>query len=282
MTTGVDKLVTGYHRYRDGPYEQSRQLIEALVAHGQRPEVAVVACSDSRVDPAILFQADPGDLFVIRNVANLVPPMEKEGTYHGTSAALEYAVLGLGVKHMVVLGHAHCGGIKAMMAPDTSDDPYTFVPSWVSMLDAAHRRVLATMAQASEEARTRACEQNAVLGLGVKHLMVLGHAHCGGIKAMMVPDQGDNTFTFVPSWVSMLAAAHRRVLATMAQAGDEARTRACEQNAVLVSLENLTTFPWVQARVQSGDLQLHGWYIDIAAPELSSYDWEAGKFTPLA
>ncbi len=80
----------------------------------------------------------------------------------------------------------------------------------------------------------------------------------------------------------MLAAAHRRVLATMAQAGDEARTRACEQNAVLVSLENLTTFPWVQARVQSGDLRLHGWYVDIAAPELSAYDWEAGKFTPLA
>jgi carbonic anhydrase len=211
MTTGVDKLVKGYHRYRDGPYEQSRQLIEALVAHGQRPEVAVVACSDSRVDPAILFQADPGDLFVIRNVANLVPPMEKEGTYHGTSAALEYAVLGLGVKHMVVLGHAHCGGIKAMMAPDTRDAPYTFVPSWVSMLDAAHRRVLATMAQASEEARTRACEQN----------------------------------------------------------------------AVLVSLENLTTFPWVRSRVKSGDLELHGWYIDIAAPELCAFDWGTGKFMPV-
>ncbi len=211
MTTGVDKLVKGYHRYRDGPYEQSRPLIEALVAHGQRPEVAVVACSDSRVDPAILFQADPGDLFVIRNVANLVPPMEQEGTYHGTSAALEYAVLGLDVKHMVVLGHAHCGGIKAMMAPDTDDSPYTFVPAWVSMLDAAHRRVLATMAQASEEARTRACEQN----------------------------------------------------------------------AVLVSLENLTTFPWVRSRVESGDLKLHGWYVDIAIPELCTYDWGSGKFIPV-
>jgi carbonic anhydrase len=212
MSMGVDKLLKGYQRFRDGPYEQSRPLIEALVAQGQRPEVAVVACSDSRVDPAILFQADPGDLFVIRNVANLVPPMEQEGTFHGTSAALEFAVLGLGVKHLMVLGHAHCGGIKAMMSPDTSGE----------------------------------------------------------------------TFTFVPSWVSMLAAAHRRVLATMSQAGEEARTRACEQNAVLVSLENLTTFPWVRARVESGDLKLHGWYIDIAAPELCSYDWEAGKFTPVA
>jgi carbonic anhydrase len=99
MTTAVDKLVQGYCSYRDGAYEKSRPLIEDLVERGQHPEVAVIACSDSRVDPAILFQADPGDLFVVRNVANLVPPMEEEGTYHGTSAALEFAVLGLGVKH---------------------------------------------------------------------------------------------------------------------------------------------------------------------------------------
>jgi len=211
-TTGVEKLMQGYRSYRDGSYELSRPLIEELVTRGQHPEVAVIACSDSRVDPAILFQADPGDLFVIRNVANLVPPMEQEGTYHGTSAALEFAIL----------------------------------------------------------------------GLGVKHLMVLGHAHCGGIKAMMAPDAGDNSYSFLPSWVSMLAAAHRRVLATMSQADEEARTRACEQNAVLVSLENLTTFPWVRERVESGALQLHGWYVDIAGPELSAYDGKMGKFIPVA
>ena len=205
---GVDKLVHGYQSYRAGSYEKSRPLIEDLVARGQRPEVAVIACSDSRVDPAILFQADPGDLFVVRNVANLVPPMEEEGTYHGTSAALEFAVLGLGVRHLVVLGHAHCGGIKLMM-------------------DAK---------------------------------------------------PGSSTFKYVSPWVSMLAAAHRRVLATMGTADDAARTRACEQNAVLVSLENLTTFDWVRERVESGELQLHGWYVDIAIPELSAYDWESGKF----
>ncbi len=211
-TTGVDKLMQGYRRYRDGAYRQSQPLIEELVSRGQHPDVAVVACSDSRVDPAILFQADPGDLFVIRNVANLVPPMEEEGTYHGTSAALEFAVLGLDVKHLMVLGHAHCGGIKMMMEPA----PY------------------------------------------------------------------DSSFRFVPSWVSMLAAAHRRVLATMSHAGPETCTRACEQNAVLVSLENLTTFPWVRERIQAGELQLHGWYVDIAEPELSAYDWEAGKFVAVA
>ena len=189
-----------------------RHEIEDLVTRGQRPEVAVVACSDSRVDPAILFQADPGDLFVVRNVANLVPPMEEEGTYHGTSAALEFAILGLNVKHLVVLGHAHCGGVKLMMDPE----PY------------------------------------------------------------------DSAFKYVPSWVSMLAPAHRRVLATMSNADDETRTRACEQHAVLVSLENLATFPWVRERVESGALKLHGWYIDIAIPELSAYDWEAGKFSVLS
>ena len=210
MTTAVDKLVQGYCSYRDGSYEKSRPLIEDLVERGQRPEVAVIACSDSRVDPAILFQADPGDLFVVRNVANLVPPMEEEGTYHGTSAALEFAVLGLGVKHLVVLGHAHCGGIKLMM-------------------DA---------------------------------------------------QPGTSSFKYVSPWVSMLAAAHRRVLATMGQADEKERTRACEQNAVLVSLENLTTFSWVRERVESGELQLHGWYVDIAVPQLSAYDWESGKFKP--
>jgi carbonic anhydrase len=211
MTKAVDKLVQGYCSYRDGAYEKSRPLIEDLVERGQHPEVAVIACSDSRVDPAILFQADPGDLFVVRNVANLVPPMEEEGTYHGTSAALEFAVLGLGVKHLVVLGHAHCGGIKLMM-------------------DA---------------------------------------------------QPGTSSFKYVSPWVSMLAAAHRRVLATMGQADEQERTRACEQNAVLVSLENLTTFSWVRERVEAGELQLHGWYVDIAVPQLSAYDWESGKFKPL-
>jgi carbonic anhydrase len=210
-TTGVDKLLQGYHHYRDDKYEKKRPLIEDLVSRGQHPEVAVVACSDSRVDPAILFQADPGDLFMVRNVANLVPPMEEEGTYHGTSAALEFAVLGLGVKHIIVLGHAHCGGIKMMMEPQ----PY------------------------------------------------------------------DSAFKYVPAWVSMLNAAHRRVRATMSKASPEARTRSCEQNAVLVSLENLTTFPWVRDRIDAGELQLHGWYVDIAEPELYAYDWEVGKFTPL-
>lgn len=82
--------------------------------HGQRPKIALIACSDSRVDPAIVLQADPGDLFIVRNVANLVPPFERGGGYHGTSAALEFAVQHLQVGHLIVLGHAHCGGIRML------------------------------------------------------------------------------------------------------------------------------------------------------------------------
>jgi carbonic anhydrase len=98
---------------------------------------------------------------------------------------------------------------------------------------------------------------------------------------MMDAKPGTSVFKYVSPWVSMLAAAHRRVLATMGRAGVAERTRACEQNAVLVSLENLTTFDWVRERVESGELQLHGWYVDIAIPELSAYDWESGKFNPI-
>ena len=90
MTTGVEKLLDGYRRFRTGAFQDSKPLIQELVAQGQRPQVAVIACSDSRVEPATLFQTDPGDLFMIRNVANLVPPLEEDGKFHGTSAALEF------------------------------------------------------------------------------------------------------------------------------------------------------------------------------------------------
>jgi carbonic anhydrase len=99
---------------------------------------------------------------------------------------------------------------------------------------------------------------------------------------MMDAQPGSTVYKYVSPWVSMLAAAHRRVLATMGQADEAARIRACEQNAVLVSLENLTTFSWVRERVESGELQLHGWYVDIAVPELSAYDWESRSFKPFS
>ena len=111
----IERMLKGYHRFKSGIHDADRARYASLASDGQRPGAVVIACSDSRVDPAIVFCADPGDIFMIRNVANLVPPMEENGTFHGTSAALEYAVMALEVPNIVVLGHAHCGGIKAMI-----------------------------------------------------------------------------------------------------------------------------------------------------------------------
>ena len=129
-----DALLEGYRRFRDGYYREHRDELEAL-AEGQSPRIAVVSCCDSRVDPTIVFDAHPGELFVIRNVASLVPPCESEGHYHGTSAALEFAVTGLKVEHIVVLGHAQCGGVRAMIETHASKpiEPQTFIESWVSL-----------------------------------------------------------------------------------------------------------------------------------------------------
>ena len=123
-------LLTGYRRFRDNRWPQERAEYEALAA-GQKPHTLVVACSDSRADPALIFDAAPGELFVVRNVANLVPPYQPDGQLHGVSAALEFGVRVLEVSRIVVMGHAFCGGVNAMIngAPDSCRD---FVAPWVA------------------------------------------------------------------------------------------------------------------------------------------------------
>ena len=111
----LDELVAGFHRFQQRYFQSERKLYEKLMLQGQAPKVMVVACCDSRVDPAIVTDCDPGDLFVVRNVANLVPPCEEGGGYHGTSAALEFAVRCLRVEHVIVMGHTRCGGIRALL-----------------------------------------------------------------------------------------------------------------------------------------------------------------------
>ena len=123
-------LLTGYRRFRENRWPQEHAEYEAL-AQGQKPHTLVVACSDSRADPALIFDAAPGELFVVRNVANLVPPYQPDGQLHGVSAALEFGVRVLEVGRIVVMGHAYCGGVHAMLngAPDTCGD---FVAPWVA------------------------------------------------------------------------------------------------------------------------------------------------------
>ncbi|MBT4891002.1 MAG: carbonic anhydrase [Rhodospirillales bacterium] len=199
----ISKLRDGFRNFREGKFQEQRVVYENLVDEGQKPKIALVACSDSRVDPAMLLQADPGDLFVIRNVANLVPPHEIEGSYHGTSAALEYAVLHLEVEHLIVLGHAHCGGVRTLFneQPASAEGNY-----------------------------------------------------------------------FIKPWMNLVKSAHLRVEGTMPDASDEMKARVCEQSAVLVSLENLMTFPCIRQKVGNRELSLHGWHVDIRSCTLQVYD----------
>jgi carbonic anhydrase len=132
----MDRLIEGYRRFRSEIWPSERARYEALALMGQRPETLVVACSDSRVDPQTVFGAVPGELFVLRNVAGLVPPYRPDGQAHGSSAALEFGVRVLKVRRIVVLGHARCGGVKAMVegAPEEARD---FVEPWMAIAKSA-------------------------------------------------------------------------------------------------------------------------------------------------
>ncbi len=205
----IEKLVDGFKRFRGGRYAQHHDLFERLATQGQAPKTVVVGCCDSRVDPAIVTDCDPGDLFTIRNVANLVPPYETSGSFHGTSAALEFAVCDLAVENIIVLGHSQCGGIRGLMLQDTTT------------------------------ARNN---------------------------------------SFVKDWMRVAAHARNRVLARMQGESQEACLRACEQEAILISLDNLLTFPWVLERVMQKKLTLHGWYFDMDRIALMRYDSDSNRF----
>ena len=129
-----DRLIDGYGSFLGNRFPRERERYEMLAQGGQNPEIMIIGCCDSRVSPEVIFDAGPGEIFVVRNVANLVPPYETNGQFHGTSAALEYAVQALLVKHIVVLGHARCGGIRSYAekrAPLSSGD---FIGKWMSII----------------------------------------------------------------------------------------------------------------------------------------------------
>ena len=137
----MEHLIEGYRIYREKRWPELRALHRRLAERGQSPRTLVIACSDSRVDPATIFNADPGELFVIRNVANLAPPCEdgKQG-YHGTSAAIEFAVTKLYVETILVLGHAQCGGVAAALSKEPRDAS-SFLGHWIDLLEPAKARI---------------------------------------------------------------------------------------------------------------------------------------------
>jgi carbonic anhydrase len=168
----------------------------------------IIGCSDSRVDPATIFAADPGELFVVRNVANLVPPFTDDALHHGTSAALEFAITSLKVEQVVVMGHGECGGIQACM-------------------EAA---------------------------------------------------KGRPTSYFVGPWVEIAAPARDEVLMTQTWASDADQRRALERAAIMYSLENLKTFPFVREAIEAGGLALEGAWFSIGEGALYWLDRESGEF----
>jgi carbonic anhydrase len=211
MKTAPRALVEGFQRFREQHFDRNDGLFQQLVKEGQTPKTLVVGCCDSRVDPAIVLDCEPGDLFVIRNVANLVPPVEGRAGHHGTTAAIEYGVRILGVEHIIVLGHAHCGGIGTLM------------------------------------------------------------------KTAGVTVQG----SFIDDWMCLVESARTSVIQDMPEASFEDQIRECEKRAILISLKNLMTFSWVQEKVELGQLTLHGWYFDIAHGQLLKYNREKNSFEDL-
>ena len=196
-------LIQRFHGWRATTYQDNKAWFRRLAESGQHPRAMVISCCDSRVHVTSIFGADEGEFFIHRNVANLVPPFSPDGTYHGTSAAVEYAVSSLGVAHIVVLGHSNCGGVKG-------------------------------------------CDD-----------MCMGHA----------PALEEKT-SFVGRWMDILRPGFERVK----HLPDADRARALEKEAVLVSLENLMSFPFVHEAVADDRLTLHGLWNDTGAGALEHFD----------
>jgi len=136
-----EHLIDGYLAFRAGRLRDEQDRYRALAESGQSPEVMVIGCCDSRVSPEVIFNSRPGELFVVRNVANLVPPYAPDGGAHGVSAALEFGIAALKIRHIVVLGHAHCGGVQAFAEDAEPLSPGDFIGKWMSLMAPAMEQV---------------------------------------------------------------------------------------------------------------------------------------------
>lgn len=155
------RLVKGFRRFREKFYVGDDPTYARLANGWQGPKTLVIGCCDSRVDPAILSSASPGELFVVRNVANLVPPCESDGGHHGVSAAIEFAVLNLKVENIIVLGHRQCGGIHSLLFADEANHN-SFVHQWVQMAEPAKARAIAATKSKNPNELWKRCELESI------------------------------------------------------------------------------------------------------------------------
>lgn len=158
--TSIDDLIVRARAFHSGHFAEQQPLYQKLVREGQSPKILMIACSDSRVDPSVIFDAEPGQIFMVRNVASLVPQSSPDEGCHGTSAAIEFGVLGLGVEHVVVLGHGHCGGIDALLSG--ADKHTDFIGPWLSCASGVRDQVIKDMPDGSPEQQARALEYETV------------------------------------------------------------------------------------------------------------------------
>ena len=150
-----EHLLNGYRNFMSSRYPGERDHYRSLAREGQAPETMLIACCDSRSAPEVIFNSAPGELFVMRNVANLVPPYEPDGEFHSTSAALEFAVQSLKVKNIVVMGHGRCGGIKAALSPVSEPlSPGDFIGKWMSLVAPAAEAVAGNKMMTTTERHT--------------------------------------------------------------------------------------------------------------------------------
>lgn len=211
MMTFPRQLLDGHRAFvtQRLPREQSRY--RELSVRGQSPEIMVIGCCDSRVSPEVIFDVGPGEIFVVRNIANLVPVHQPDAHAHGVSAALEYAVTVLQIGHIVVLGHAQCGGIRAFVDKTEPLTPGDFIGRWM--------QTLAKPGETIEQAESESLQQF---------------------------------------------------------------TSRVEKAAVLRSLDNLMTFPFVRQRVEAGHLHLHGSFFGVAEGALFVLDRETEEFRSIS
>ncbi len=158
-----DHLADRFRRFKFRHFAPNQDHYEELATYGQNPDTMIISCCDSRVDPETIFNAMPGELFVMRNVANLVPPYETQGRFHGVSSAIEFAVMNLRIKNLIVMGHSGCGGIKAALDQHAAiETEAKFISRWMSMLSEARLNVLASHQSASQAERIAALEREAI------------------------------------------------------------------------------------------------------------------------
>ena len=208
----INDLIKGNKNFREARFPKFEDDLKQLVDTGQKPEILFIGCSDSRVTPDLMLETKPGDMFILRNVGNFVPPYNPDNDYHGSSAVIEYAVCVLGIKHIIVCGHSHCGACKSLYQDLGNSPDLVNVKKWLE------------------------------LGKRAKEYTLLA-----------IEDKSN----------------------------PEKLYRATERISIVHQMENLLTYPYVEKKVKSGEIQLHGWYYKIEDGTIEYYDGEECSFREL-